>query len=321
MKTVKVFKHFETPKEHGVYHRLICLTGEKKGDAYFIIGNRVVLGRSEKADIKVLDIKSSREHAEITKVGDDLIITDLGSQNGVVVNDLKIKQRSLKNGDKIIIGKTVYKYSEVVVDAPTQIIEEDNDEDNDEEDNEIGPKKKGNTLLILVAIGGLLLLFMPNEKVQNKKQDSSKYDVKEISDPFTSSITNKKNKENKESKEKMNIYFQKGLREFRENNYFRAINEFNHALSWTPGDPLAEFYLRKTKEALDKSIETYFIEATRNIEALKFQKAVVQYCAIIRLLFNYPEDERYKNAQEGIKSMEGKLGLDEGDIKCADVIQ
>ena len=48
----------------------------------------------------------------------------------------------------------------------------------------------------------------------------------------------------------MNIYFQKGLREFREGNYFRAMSEFEHALAWSPSDPQAQFYLRKTQEAL-----------------------------------------------------------------------
>lgn len=319
MRAVKVLKHFETPKEEGKYFRLICLTGEKKGDAYFLIGNRIVLGRSEKADIKIYDLKSSREHAEITKVGEDLIITDLGSQNGVVVNDLKIKQRMLKNGDKIIIGKTVYKFSEVIVAKKNEVVENVDDEELEEEFVE---EKKKSPLILFVIVGiGLLLYLFDGSGQQVKKEATSKYNVKEISDPFTSSLTNKKKSEDRESKEKMNLYFQKGLREFREENYFRAISEFNHALSWKPGDPLAEFYLRKTKEALDKKIERFFIVAKRNENSLKYQKAVVEYCAIIRLLFNYPEDERYKTAQEGVKLMEEKLGYDEGHIKCIEEIK
>ena len=48
------------------------------------------------------DIKSSREHAEIAQVGKDYNVTDLESQNSVVVNDLKIKQHTLNEGDKVI---------------------------------------------------------------------------------------------------------------------------------------------------------------------------------------------------------------------------
>lgn len=327
MGAVKILKHFEMPKEEGIYKRLVCLTGEKKGEAYFLTANRVVMGRSEKADIRIYDIKSSREHAEITIVGKDVVLTDLGSQNGIVVNDLKIKQHTLKNGDKIIIGKTVYKFNEVKVrsEVATKVQnKKESDEDTEEDlDEEQTPQNNITTIVLLVVIvlGAVMLIFdsgdEPSEKRTKKK---SNYNVQEITDPFTASLKKKSN-ENKESKIKLNVYFQKGLREFRERNYYRAMSEFNHALSWSPNDPLAEFYLRKTKEALDKEIEAYFIKAKRNENSLKFQKAVVQYCAIIRLLTNNPEDERYKRAEEGIGKMEEKLGLDEGEVECAKEIK
>ena len=91
---VKLLKHFEAPKEEGVYYRLVCLTGKDKGQAYILMGKRVVMGRSDGADIRVMDIKSSREHAEIIKVGKDFVLTDLGSQNGIIINDLDTSKDS-----------------------------------------------------------------------------------------------------------------------------------------------------------------------------------------------------------------------------------
>ena len=325
MGAVKILKHFETPKDEGIHYRLVCLTGEKKGEAYFLTGKRAVMGRSEKADIRIHDIKSSREHAEITRVGKEIVLTDLGSQNGVVVNDLKVKQHTLKNGDKVIIGKTVYKFNEVNVKGKTdptlqntKLKSEQDDEESVEETEE--PKSKMTLILGVVVVLALFIIFDSGDEKKTKSSNSDRYNVQEITDPFTASLRNKQN-ENKESKQKLNIYFQKGLREFREGNYFRAISEFNHALSWSPNDPLAEFYLRKTKEALDKEIEAYFIKGKRNEGALKYQKAVVQYCAIIRLLTNYPEDERYKKAQEGVERMEAQMGLDQGEIECVKEIK
>lgn len=318
MGAVKILKHFEMPKDEGIHYRLVCLTGDKKGEAYFLNGRRAVMGRSEKADIKIHDIKSSREHAELTKVGKDIVLTDLGSQNGIIVNDLKIKQHVLKNGDKVIIGKTVYKFNEVRVKGKTGTAaksKKENVEEDDEIDEAQEPKSKMTLILGIVIVLALFLLLDSGDESKKGSRNSSRYNVQEITDPFTASLKNKQN-ENKESKQKLNIYFQKGLREFREGNYFRAISEFNHALSWSPNDPLAEFYLRKTKEALDKEIEAYFIKGKRNEVSLKYQKAVVQYCAIIRLLANYPEDERYKKGLESIERMEDKLGLDKGEIEC-----
>ena len=54
---------------------------ENKGKAYYFIAKRVVMGRSENCDITIADIKSSREHAEIITVGNDYILTDLGTSH------------------------------------------------------------------------------------------------------------------------------------------------------------------------------------------------------------------------------------------------
>lgn len=320
-KAVRILKHFETPKKAGTHYRLVCLTGKNKGMAYFLEGDRAVLGRSEKVDIRVLDIKSSREHAEIVKVNQSYIITDLGSQNGIIVNDLKVKQHTFKEGDKLIIGQTAYKFNQILVkEEANKVAASEFKEESFEEDDKT-QNKKTTYMLGLVAILALVILFSgedvdPN-KGRNRKQN---YKLNEVSDPFIASLkTNKK--ENKKNKEKLNIYFSKGLREYREGNFFRAINEFEHALSWSPGDPLADFYLRKTRDALDNLIQDLFIKAKRDEDSLKYKRAVVSYCAIIRLLFSYKEDERYKSALENVTKVEEVLGMEPGEIKCIEEIE
>lgn len=314
---VKVFKHFETPKQDGLYHRLICLTGPNKGIAYFIMGNRIVLGRSEKADVRVMDIKTSREHAEIVLVGKDYVITDLGSQNGIVVNDLKVQQHILNNGDKIIIGQTVYRFSTVEVKGHPDKNKEAETEFKDPSFDDKPKGKKSNLILTVIILIAISILFLEGDGTSDNIEDAkpSRYKMDEMGDPFTASLRQKK-KEDRSAQEKMNVYFHQGLREYREGNYFRAIAEFQHALSWSPGDALAEFYLRKTREALDKQIEAYFTSAKRDEESLKFQGAIISYCAIVRLMYNYQDDERYKSAVEGIKGMERALGLEEGKVEC-----
>lgn len=319
---VKILKHFEVPKEPGAHYRLICLTGKNKGMAYFLTGKRVVLGRSEKADVRVHDIKSSREHAEIAKVGKDYVITDLGSQNGIVVNDLKIKQRVLSQNDKVIIGKTVYKFGVVQVkESEKEVVDISDPESEEQGDESEEPKSKLTLILGVVALLAIGLMFIEDDgsALPEAGNEQAKYKVNELSDPFISSLKQKR-AEDKKNKEKLNIYFRKGLREFREGNFFRAISEFEHALSWSPNDALAQFYLRKTKEALDKSIEEMFIKAKRDEESLKYQNAAVSYCGILRLLYRYPDDERYKNAKESISVLEDKLGMSEGDIKCSEEV-
>lgn len=319
---VKVLKHFESPKDEGVHHRLVCLTGKNKGLAYLIVSKRVVLGRSEKADIRVHDIKSSREHAEIIKVGKDYVLTDLGSQNGIVVNDLKIKQHVLTNGDKIIIGKTVYKFHELEVkeDPSKKKLKVAEDvEFEDEEFEEEGKSNKTTLMLIIVIVGAIFILFSegndsPTVKIKERKK--SGLVINQINDPMLKTLSNRKASEDKLTMKKIEIYFQKGLREYREGNYFRALEQFKATENWKANDPLAQFYIRKTKEALDRTIQESFLKASRDVDALKFQSATTSYCSIIRLLHQTPEDERYINADKGVRQMEEKLGLEEGEIKC-----
>lgn len=64
----------------------------------------VLLGRSEIADVSLPFSSISREHAKITLDGEQLVIEDLGSSNGVVVNGERVKRAPIKHGDKITMG-------------------------------------------------------------------------------------------------------------------------------------------------------------------------------------------------------------------------
>lgn len=312
-KNVLALKHFEQPPQEGTWWRLMCLTGQTKGEAHILTGNRIVLGRSEKADIRVMDIKSSREHAEITRVGGEWVLTDLGSQNGIVVNDQKVTQTKLKEGDKLVIGQTVYKFAKVEVKAKKAAAPA---EAEPEEATPTSSKKTSAllSLVIAVAIGVIVMSEDPTEPIRKKAQETG--NVKDVSDEYLRLIQQRKLTDDKTQKLKLNTIFQRGLREYREKNYFRAINEFNLALILNPNDPLADFYLRKTKEELDKVIADHFVKGTRDEEGLHYQSALVSYCAVLRLLHDYESDARYKTAEENIKNLEAKMGLEPGESNC-----
>lgn len=309
-RNVLVLKHFESPKEAGVYYRLICLTGGNKGESYVLLGNRIVVGRGDKTDIRLNDIKASREHAEITKVGDGWVVTDLGSQNGMMVNEKKITQEALKEGDKVIIGQTVFKFAKVEVTSKSKVIKEESPE-------EATKKKTMVPIMILAIVFMGLFLFdddKPAEQAPQSKPTGSNY--QDVNNEYVQAIKKRQANEDKQIKEKLNVIYQRGLRELRERNYFRAIHEFNLALIIAPGDSQAEYYLRKTKEELDREIEGFTARAQRDEESLKYRSSIVSYCSIIRLLYSVPDDPRHKNAVKQIKDLESKLGMEAGETDC-----
>ena len=311
-KNVLVLKHFESPKEPGTYFRLVCLTGPNKGESFILSGARVVIGRGDKVDIKIHDTKASREHVEITRVGGQWIATDLGSQNGITINEKKVQQMQLSEGDKLIVGQTVFKFAKVEVGAKSKIQKDDLKYD------EGGGKSKKSAIPILF-LAALVVWMILDSDDSSKKQTKTKSESGNAPQDISSELSQLKKRqanEDKAIKEKLNAIYQRGLREFREGNYFRAIAEFNLALIISPGDAYAEFHLRKTKEKLDKTIEELTIRAQRDEGALKFQSSIVSYCSIIRLLYTVPDDSRYKNAETMIKDLETKMGLEPGETNC-----
>lgn len=77
------------------------------------IEHRYVLGRAESCDLQLASEEVSREHAEIVRLWDQVVIGDLGSKNGVRVNDVLLtEKRRLRDGDRVQIGPALLRLSD-----------------------------------------------------------------------------------------------------------------------------------------------------------------------------------------------------------------
>lgn len=85
---------------------LIVLAGAEVGKMYKLNEGETMLGRSHRADVRIEDDSISRLHAKVTLSGTDILIEDLGSSNGTLVNGDRVAQAPLKDGDKIRLGET-----------------------------------------------------------------------------------------------------------------------------------------------------------------------------------------------------------------------
>ncbi len=65
---------------------------------------KVLIGRSEFADIVIEDLFASKLHAMVLVYSDALVLLDLNSANGVTVNSVATKCAVLKENDIITIG-------------------------------------------------------------------------------------------------------------------------------------------------------------------------------------------------------------------------
>lgn len=80
--------------------------GPEAGRVIEIGPNAMVLGRDPKCNAQLKDKGASRNHSEIFRVGEMCLIRDLGSRNGTYVNDERIDEELLREGDVIRIATT-----------------------------------------------------------------------------------------------------------------------------------------------------------------------------------------------------------------------
>lgn len=68
------------------------------------------IGRDPRCDIHLDDTETSRSHAQILWDKEGVLLRDLKSSNGTLVNGEPIEERILRNGDRIRIGKRELQY-------------------------------------------------------------------------------------------------------------------------------------------------------------------------------------------------------------------
>jgi hypothetical protein len=68
--------------------------------------NRVIIGRSKEADLRVNDPNVSRKHAAVYWNNGRLMIDDLGSTNGTMVNGYPVTRTMLRPTDVVAIGES-----------------------------------------------------------------------------------------------------------------------------------------------------------------------------------------------------------------------
>jgi pSer/pThr/pTyr-binding forkhead associated (FHA) protein len=82
-------------------------TGANAGLVFEVGDAPLIVGRDDRAEIQVLDQGISRRHAEVFRMGEMYFIRDLDSRNGTFVNEERVKEELLRDGDEVRIGSTI----------------------------------------------------------------------------------------------------------------------------------------------------------------------------------------------------------------------
>ena len=66
-----------------------------------------ILGRAKIADVQLTDPWISHRHCEIDQIGDVLVVRNLGSKNGIIMQGHRVDEAQVFPGDRFTIGQTV----------------------------------------------------------------------------------------------------------------------------------------------------------------------------------------------------------------------
>ncbi len=107
---------------------------------YPLTAEETSIGRKPENSIHIDNLAVSGHHARVLKIGSKVILEDLSSTNGTLVNHKQITKHILKHGDSILIGKHTLTYVQVE-DSPA-VPDRESEEDDMDKTMIISPQAK-----------------------------------------------------------------------------------------------------------------------------------------------------------------------------------
>lgn len=84
---------------------LVVRKGPETGETFYLDRPTLTIGRDPGSDIFLNDVTVSRKHAEVAVSSAEVIVRDAGSLNGTYVNDVRVDEAPLSDGDVVRIGR------------------------------------------------------------------------------------------------------------------------------------------------------------------------------------------------------------------------
>lgn len=86
----------------------LALRGGSEGDRFTVSAEGIVIGRAPDVDVVLAGPLVSRRHARVWLEGDALWVEDLGSRNGITINENRVERDELHAGDALTVGDSTF---------------------------------------------------------------------------------------------------------------------------------------------------------------------------------------------------------------------
>jgi len=92
---------------------IVATSGKYADQTFKLKPSRTLIGTGADCDVKVEDQFMSSHHCEVRFENGNFKLCDLGSTNGIVVNDKKVREHELVDNDQFRLGRTEFKFKSI----------------------------------------------------------------------------------------------------------------------------------------------------------------------------------------------------------------
>lgn len=284
-----------------VNYQLVLFGENVPYDRYQIDTDEVFIGRdSKKCQIVLDDPEVSSIHAVLRKKGNDVILEDMNSSNGTILNGERINKAHVNAGDDFVIGSTTFTLevksdlldvesdrlmpveagqvieTEEVIEEEVAADQADDFNFNTEAPQEKSPLKrmwkdpKQRKKLIIGAVILAVVMLLGDEEPTDAPGDKKEAKTAEAKpEDKDKELKKAKPQLGPEQLNRIQVSYELGVSFFEQAKYFEADKEFQTVISIDPDYKKVQSYLEQTRVAMKRLEE---IETQKRAEAERLEK-------------------------------------------------
>lgn len=302
---------------------LKVIQGPNKGDTYRIQPPGAVIGRDpQSSQIIVNDDRVSRQQCRIDFKFNGIFVEDLSGKSTTFVNLQSVATQILASGDQLGFGDTIFEITfesqaplslaapgmpalPGLPPAPPAGLYGIPDLGSTAKEPFLNKKN-----IIRIGFGLVLLVgaYIINQEVIAKKPPkiASPDEINQAIEAVQKRQEElRKPRENLTPQDTYNRrsaekYYQKGLRDFQNKNYTRAIESFQTALSVLPTYPQARRYLKLAEKRRQDAIDMHMDFGNKFKAKSMYKLCMAEFEKVLQII-NRPDDKKYQLAKEQIQ--------------------
>lgn len=306
-----------TPDNQKKKYKLRVIGGPLKGHSFTIIGSSAVIGRIPgECDIVLHDSYCSRKHALIirSKETDSVFIKNISKKASLLVNKKDILNKiEIKNADIIQIGQTEFKLEISMSSEPILLPPPGQAPPYMERSYENKPKAPKSRsvifklVILILLMAGLYLFFNDTGSIDNQKgqliqlrtEEDIQLEKKQLKEHQDYTLQKKREYNNLDFKNAQIAYL-KGIRDYRQGLFGRAIENFRVCRTLYPKHKLCTGALKNAQIKYEQLAQRNTVLGKQYKESRQFKQCAASFQVVKTMMAHNQLHPLYKEAHENL---------------------